>query len=295
MKILLTGASGFLGAIFYQALQKNHTVITLGRSKDADITCDLSTELPQLPPVDMVIHNAGLAHRVPKTDDEKQAFFRVNEEGTNHLLRSLARLIPLPKTIVFISTVAVYGKEEGQLLSEETMLEGDSPYALSKIKAEKAIMDFGKDHQVSTVILRLPLVVGQDAPGNLGAMIKGIVSGVYFRIGDGATRRSMVLAEDIAALLPQLIDKQGVYHLTDGVHPSFAELENAIAQQAGRKVKSLPLGLLKLGAYIGDRIPWIPLNTYRLKKMTSELTFSDQKARQELGWKPNPVLTYNFF
>lgn len=294
MKILITGSSGFLGSVMVNTLKGNHQITTLHRRSDADIVCDLSHQIPDLTDCDMIVHNAGKAHVVPKNATQSDAFTRVNYQGTLHLLMAIDKLQQKPKTLVFISTVAVYGAEQGVMITENHALDGNTPYALSKIKAEEAIQQYGRQHQISTVILRLPLVVAPQPPGNLGAMIKGIKKGYYFRIGDGQVKRSMVWAQDVAELIPNLLNKQGIYHLTDGVHPEFAALENKIAQQFGKRIKSLPMGLIKGIAKIGNIIPGFPLNRYRLQKLTATLTFSDEKARVELNWNPKPILNQTF-
>lgn len=83
----------------------------------------------------MVLHACGKAHIVPRTEEEKQAFFDVNYTGTIHLCEALER-VGGPKALIFISTVAVYGYESGEMITEEHPLNGDTPYAKSKIMAE---------------------------------------------------------------------------------------------------------------------------------------------------------------
>lgn len=287
MKILLTGGSGFLGKILKQELEKNNLVITLGRGDSNQIRCDLSKEIPNIPPVDMIVHAAGKAHVIPKTQAQKKEFFEVNLDGTIHLLKGITAL---PKTLVFISSVAVYGLEEGLNISEDAPLLGETPYAKSKIDAEDLVRRWGLEKDVNVLILRLPLVVGPNPPGNLGAMIKAIRAGFYRRMGDGLAKKSMVMAEDIARSLPDWLNKSGNYNLTDGVHPSMAELDSKLAEKLGKKVKKMPLWPLRILAKIGDRIPGFPLNSYRLAKLSHSLTFSDQKAQAELGWTPRSVL-----
>ncbi|MDN3204732.1 NAD-dependent epimerase/dehydratase family protein [Algoriphagus sediminis] len=287
MKYLLTGGSGFLGGILKDSLRQNHDVVTLGRSITNGIIADLSMEEPILPPVDVIIHVAGKAHIVPKTENEKAEFFRVNVTGTKNLLKGIK---VLPKSFVFISTVAVYGLDEGRLIKETEELKGDTPYARSKIEAEKLVQDWGIKNQVNVLILRLPLVVGPNAPGNLGAMVKAIKNGFYFRLGDGNARKSMVLAEDVAGLVGDCENMEGVYNLTDGQNPSMAEFDTYLASCFNRKVKGFPQGFLNFAAKIGDTFKSFPLNSYRVEKLQTSLTFSCAKAEKDFGWKPRSVI-----
>ncbi len=289
MKTLLTGASGFLGYYLKEQFQKD--LITLGRGSSNSIPCSLDKEIPVLPPVDLVVHNAGWAHRIPKNPEEESKFYQVNLFGTKNLLTGLENSGALPKAIVFISTVAVYGLEKGSLISEKTELRPETPYAKSKFEAELLLQGWASSKGVNLIILRLPLVAGaKNTPGNLGAMIRGIKNGFYFRIGTGNAKKSMVLASDVASLVPTLISKKGVFNLTDGVHPTIAELEDYLGSFYEKKIRTIPSWLLKIAVYLGDRFPQVPINSYRLSKLSDSLTFDDSKARKELGWNPSHVI-----
>jgi len=287
VKILLTGGTGFLGKILKKKLEASHEVITLGRQVQNQISVDLSKNGTKLPPVDMIIHAAGKAHVIPKSESEKQEFWEVNLNGTANLLQSIKSL---PQIFIFISTVAVYGLEEGTDITESSALLGDTPYAKSKIEAENLVRKWGEENQVKVLILRLPLLVGVNPPGNLGAMIKSIRGGFYRRLGEGAARKSMVLVEDLALALPDWCDQSGTYNLTDGNHPTMAELDTQLAALLGKKIKSIPIWTLRILAKIGDLIPVFPINSYRMNKLSTHLTFSDKKAQTELNWSPRPVL-----
>jgi nucleoside-diphosphate-sugar epimerase len=289
MKIMLTGASGFLGRHIRAGLSA-FDLISLGRHVRDDIRADITDHLPNLPKVDMVVHAAGKAHVVPANEQEANEFHRINMGGTRALAEQLSAVGALPDTFVLISTVAVYGAETGTLIPENNALKGETPYAKSKIDAENWITNWGISHGVNIVILRLPLVVGKDAPGNLGAMIKNIRRGTYARIGTGDACRSMVLATDITKLIPSLLGKNGIYNLTDGIHPSVAMMEDQIAAHFGKKIHAIPPRLASILARIGDFIPSSPFNTYRYAKLRQSLTFSDEKAVRELHWSPTPVL-----
>lgn len=287
MKILLTGASGFLGSIFLEELRKDHEVISLGRGDSNQIISDLAKETPEIPKVDILIHSAGKAHSVPKTEVEKKEFFDVNFEGTKNLIEGIKNL---PKQFVFISTVAVYGLEKGESIAENHDLGAVSPYGKSKIMAEQHVESWAKKEGVNYLILRLPLVVGANPPGNLGAMIKAIRKGYYFRFGSAESKKSMVLAEDLAQQLLKWQGHSGIYNLTDGHDPKMKELEAYLSSQFGKKVKTFPEGPLKFLAKVGDRISGFPINSYRLEKLKQSLTFSSEKAKRELGWEPRSVI-----
>lgn len=288
MNILLTGASGFLGKAILKRLPSDG-VVRIGRDATCEVQADLAKEVPVLPKAaDYLIHAAGKAHMIPKTREEEEAFFQVNTFGTERLLQALKD--KSLKGIIFISSVAVYGRESGYMIGEDEPLNGQSPYALSKIQAETILREYEQKTGIPVLILRLPLLAGPNAPGNLGAMVTAIRNRYYFRIGDGAARRSMVLASDVADVMPELVGRSGTYNLSDGYHPSVAELDLAIAQQLNRKIRTIPLKWASLLARIGDRIPGSPFHTARLDKLSRELIFSDAKARADWGWSPQRVV-----
>lgn len=292
MPNLLTGATGFLGRIIHEHQQVR--TLRLGRGPQNDIRCDLSREVPELPPVHTVIHNAGKAHSVPRSAAEEHAFFEVNEQGTHNLLRGLE--VQPPQQFIFISTVAVYGLDEGSSISESAPLLGATPYAQSKIKAENAVREWCSSRNIPALILRLPLVYGPNPPGNLGAISAMIKRSRYVRISGNTAQKSVVLAEDIASLISRIDGESGTYNLTDGHHLCFSALEEAIAEIHEQPIRfGLPLSLLKFGAFGGDLLKKIklpsPLYTARLRKMTATLTFDDHAARRDIGWNPQSVLS----
>ena len=274
-------------------LAQQYEVTTCGITPDDMLKANLAKDVPELPEkYDVVLHACGKAHVVPKTEAEKQAFYDVNYIGTIHLCDALEK-VGVPKALVFISTVAVYGCEYGDLITEEHPLEGASPYAESKILAEKYLTQWCKNHGVILSILRPSLLAGKNAPGNLGSMVEGIKKGFYMNIAGGKVIKSILMAEDIARLLPLLEEKGGVYNVCDTRQPSFGEISASVAKQLGkRKPISIPYWMAWCMAKVGDLLgAKAPINSYKLEKMTKSLTFSNEKARRELGWAPLDVLT----
>ena len=291
-KILFTGGTGFLGKNAMPVLKERYEVTTCGITKNDMIKANFVTDVPELPEkYDIVLHACGKAHVVPKTEAEKKTFFDVNYTGTKHLCEALEK-VGVPKAIVFISTVAVYGCEYGDLITEEHPLEGKTPYAKSKIMAEEYLTEWCKKNNVVLGILRPSLLAGKDAPGNLGAMVNGVRRGFYMNIAGGKVIKSILMAEDIARILPSLVEKGGTYNVCDTRQPSFGELSISVAKQLGKgKPMNIPYWMAWCMAKVGDLLgSKAPINSYKLEKMTKSLTFSNEKARKELGWEPLDVL-----
>ena len=296
-KLLFTGASGFLGYNTLPLLIKQYeTVHTMGLTDADDIKVNLAKEVPPINThYDVVLHACGKAHVVPRTEAEKQAFFDVNYQGTVNLCAALEK-VGVPKSLVFISTVAVYGCESGELITEEHPLNGEIPYAKSKMMAEKYLTQWCEKNGVVLGILRPSLLAGKNAPGNLGSMVNGIKKGFYMNIstgmGGGKIKKSILMAEDIARLLPLVAEKGGIYNVCDTYHPTFNEISESVAKQLGkRKPLSIPYWMAVCMAKVGDLLgSKAPINSLKLKKITETLTFSNEKARKELGWEPMDVL-----
>lgn len=291
-KLLFTGGTGFLGKNVMPLLTQQYQVTTCGITPDDMIKANLAKDVPVLlEKYDVVLHACGKAHVVPKTEAEKQAFYDVNYNGTIHLCEALEK-VGVPKAFIFISTVAVYGCDYGENIDEAHPLNGTTPYADSKIKAEEYLTKWCLDHNVRLSILRPSLLAGKNAPGNLGAMVNGIRKGFYMNVAGGKVVKSILMAEDIARLIPLLEEKGGIYNVCDTRQPSFGEISMSVAKQLGKgKPLNIPYWMAWCMAKVGDLLGnKAPINSYKLEKMTKSLTFSNDKARRELEWEPLDVL-----
>jgi nucleoside-diphosphate-sugar epimerase len=300
-KCLLTGYPGFLGSQLYRQLQNRYELFTLGlgnAQSERHAIADLSRGLPGIRDLrfDLVIHAAGAAHVRGPCAEDNDVFHSVNYLGTLNLLRALDELTEAPRAFVLISSVSVYGREQGDRIAESASLDAADSYGRSKIRAEEAVLSW---HRPETIkgILRLPLVVGRRPPGNLGRMLSAIVKGRYCNVAGGKAKRSLVWIEDVGPFVGRLATRGGIYNLTDGQDVTFADLSRRLCACVGRKASpSLPGWVARALARGGDAVGRltrreVPFDSQVFRKMTTDLTFSCEKAMTDFHWQPTPVLS----
>ena len=285
--ILLTGHTGFLGSVIYKELKKSFHVLTAGR----DASCDYNLDFPKWDgalelkhSIDAIVHVAGLAHNKAKSKEELIA---VNTTSVQHLL-SLAFNNDI-ETFVYISSTAVYGKTYAVHIQENSSIKGKSDFALSKREAEKLIESFTLG---SKLILRLPLVLGPNPPGNLGRLLKSISTGSHICLQGNQAQKSVVFASDVANFISQWLSQpqriSGTMNLCNKTAPTFNWIEDAIAEFGDHRFQfRVPIKFL-----------WVAVNWMRAKlnisiplvgKLFYSLTFSDQLAREKFGYISKPL------
>ena len=291
-KILLTGSTGFLGGVILKKLHRSQ-VITIGRGHNNDIKYDLASKELLVTKIicERIIHCAGLAHFYPNNEESARDFYRINYEGTINLLKNVE--MSKLKSLVFISTIAVYGIEEGTKIHEDYPAQPNAPYGASKLLTESYLRDLSHEYGFDLCILRLPLIVGDNPPGNLGKMIDAMRRYRYASVNQGRAKRSVVFAEDVADLIARGNLGSGTYNLSDGCDVTFDLLERRIQEKYGIKFyPKLSLRFATFLAWIGDIFTFLPVNSRIVKLMSMDFTVSSKKAYQELNWRPKSVSKY---
>jgi nucleoside-diphosphate-sugar epimerase len=291
MDILFTGSSGFIGKNIIDKFKIDHNVFTLSRH-DSFYNIDLAQSIPILQhKFDLVIHAAGVAHMISNSSIDNQFIYDSNINATRNLLQSLNDT-HIPSSFIFLSSVAVYGLEEGYLINESNDLRGQTSYARSKIECENIIINWCNVNNVTCTILRLPLLVGPNAKGNLGALVKSIRMNMYFNVSGNNAKKSMLHVYDVYNFIQLSYSKGGIFNLTDGIDPSIVDFTNRLALTLGkRKTLNIPYNFIKFVSKIGDIFGNnFFVNSFKLKKLTSSLTFSNFKATSTFNWKPISVI-----
>lgn len=277
--ILIFGSNGFIGNNIFQKLKKNFKVDTISR-KNATFCFDLSKEKIELKKeYDLVIHCAGIAHGKLNSKNFNDCI-----SLTENFLNSFSKT---PKILLFLSSVSVYGLKEGSLISENNQIKPIDLNGKAKAISEKIILNWTQANSVQCTILRLPLVVGKNSPGNFSSMVNAIKKKYFFTINNGLAKKSMVCVECISNNIINLSSSEGIFNITDAYHPSFFEIINEIKLALKINYNSLNFNLFFIEIFsliLPKKIK------SKLEKLSYTLTFDDSKARKNLMWKSKKVL-----
>ena len=296
--IAITGANGFIGKHLTQKLLENkHNIKALVRRKTFDhienenleeIIIDDITDsnmiLKSLENVDIIFHLVGKTHSKSNKYDE---YYKTNVLGTKVL--SQAALEANVKKIIMLSSVKVNG--EGFLNKNFVYKEKDEPtpldnYGKSKLEAEKILSSSLSKEPMGYVILRAPLVYGQNVKGNLKSLMQYIYKGLPLPVPQEDNRRSMIGIENLcdAMISCAFCEKaiKNVFLVSDDVVVSTRYLFNEIAKAMHKKpiLFYVPYRILKL-------LFWSLGKSNSVDKLFYSLEINNALIKHITGWKPN--------
>jgi UDP-glucose 4-epimerase len=299
MKVLITGASGFLGSgLLARIAETSHHAVAAvrrhGVSLSEGVPARLVTDLgpttdwtAALAGCDAVVHCAARVHVMSEQAVDPLAAYRTtNVEGTVALAKQAAAAGV--RRFVFISSIKVNGEATvpGLPYRATDRPAPTDPYGISKLEAEEALQAFATTGAIELVIIRPPLVYGPGVKANFLSMARWIARGVPLPFGGvNANRRSFVALENLVDLIltclqhPSAVDQ--VFLVSDGEDLSTAELlrRTAIALDVPSRLIPVPAALLALGARaIARQELW--------HRLGGTLQVDATPTRERLGWTP---------
>ncbi|MBF0309717.1 MAG: NAD-dependent epimerase/dehydratase family protein [Magnetococcales bacterium] len=302
-RVLVTGARGFIGQHLVGELQRRglETRILLRPGKERGpeaFAWDLDGEggFPQqaLQGVDTVFHLAGRAHAVSEQPGSGEELYRrTNLLATERLLaESVAAGV---ERFCLFSSVKAMGEGGAEPLDETAPCHPETPYGRSKREAEERVL--AEARLPHTVVLRLCMVYGPGAKGNLTRMAAAIARGRFLPLPPVPNRRSMVHVEDVvqAALLSVARPEAGgkIFIVTDGEYYSTAEITSWMYESLGKTLPPihLPLSVLRALARVGDGIGALRgrrflFDSSALEKLLGSAAYSNRALKEQLGFTP---------
>lgn len=302
MNILITGASGFVGSNLIKYISNSKTQIDV-----LDISQNIDNKIRNIfnwnnideircENYNAVIHLAGKAHDT-RNKSSKESYIDINLGLTKKIFDNF--LDSESECFIFFSSVkavtdVVYGNE----LLEDVIPLPVGPYGESKLMAEEYIMDYFKKGDIRLknkriYILRPCMIHGPGNKGNLNLLFSVVKKGIPWPLGSFDNKRSFTSIENICFIINNLIQRKvpsGIYNIADDFPVSTNRLIELISDVNNKKPKILNIhpSLIKRIAQIGDLFH-LPLNSFRLQKLTENYVVSNKKIKEALGIKELPV------
>ena len=282
MNIIITGATGFVGKNLSKFLkEKGHHISPLSLRK--------AWELDQN--AEAIIHLAGKAHDTKNTSAEKE-YFEINTELTKKLFEEFQKT-PAQDFIYFSSVKATADTVEG-FLDENHKSNPQTPYGKSKLLAEEYLLSQKLPENKRLFIIRPCMIHGPGNKGNLNLLYKFVQKGIPYPLAAFENKRSFLSIDNLNFLILEMLSNKnvgsGIYNFADDEVLSTNELVKLIANTSGKKEKLWKISskLISATAKMGD-VMKLPLNSERLKKLTSNLEVSNQKIKNALGITQLPI------
>lgn len=297
MKILITGATGFIGRPLCTKLVAEGCRVRAavwrgdaaktpqGAEEYLIDSIDQDTDWGKaFDGIDTVIHLAARVHVMDEAAGDPLAEYRrINVAGTEKLARSAAAAGV--KRLVFMSSVKVNGEEAPAPYTEDSVPAPQDPYGVSKLEAELVLRKISDETGLEVVVIRPPLVYGPGVKANFYKLMRTVARGVPLPFGSVNNSRSLVylgnLLDAIITCAQHPAAAGKVFFVSDGDDVSTPELVRRLAAALGRPARlvGVPVVLMRLGGSLTGK-------TSAVDRLLGSLTVDISRIRTELGWKP---------
>ncbi len=299
-RILVTGATGFVGKSLVQYLSRQgHAVTAVTRqpvgkpdgASEVIVVPDIAVAdwTDVLQGIDAIVHLAARVHQMKekKGTDPLAQFMAVNRDGTVRL--AIAAAAQGVKRFIFVSSVkAAVDHTSPNGVDETIRPEPHSPYGISKRQAEIDLMNVAAEVGMGIVILRLPLVYGPGVKANFARLVKMVRLQVPLPFGGVINRRSMLgltnLLTAVASALSSPAVAGKVFFLSDGAPVSTPDLVRAIARALKKKIYlvNVPPRLMREAAEVVHQ-------REKFDRLMGSLVVDNSRFRSATGWEPEPM------
>jgi nucleoside-diphosphate-sugar epimerase len=297
MKVLITGANGFVGKVLgpcllreghsvYGAIRNNAPLPPGMAPRPAGHLSDTGDWRPALDGCEAVVHLAARVHVMHDASADPLAEFRTaNLAATLRLAEQAAQVGA--RHLIFLSSIKANGEEtHGTPFGPGNAAPVD-PYGISKLEAEQGLARLAAQTGLGVTVLRPPLVYGPGVKGNFRSLIRLVDRGIPLPLGAIRNRRSLIgvnnLADAVRACLaqPAAAGQCRVFTLADSEAVSSPELVRRLARALGRPPRLLPVppALMRLAGRLTGK-------SAAVQRLTASLEVESQTIAATIGWTP---------
>lgn len=285
MKILMTGASGFVGTNLQEYFKSLQEVSSMQVRYIPNQEFDLEA--------DALIYLAGKAHDLKKVSFPQEYYecnFELTKQVFDAFLKSEASIF------IFMSTVKAVADKVVGILTEETIANPKTHYGIAKRQAEEYILSKELPSNKRVYILRPCMIHGPGNKGNLNLLYQVVSKGLPWPLGDFRNQRSFLSIENLCFVINELVENKtipsGIYQVSDDQPLSTNEVIKLLSESVGRKIQilNIPSSWIIKIASLGEHLH-LPLNSERLQKLTENYVVSNHKIVAAIG-KPLPVSSH---
>lgn len=243
MRILVTGASGFVGRVLAPALAAAGHAVVVPPRHEADLA-DPAGYRPFIEGADAVVHLAAYnppRWRVRRGDRARFAALNV---GATAALGRMALQAGV-RSFVFLSSARVYGIQDMPFYREDIPPRPADPYGASKWQAEQGLHEIYAAASRQLLILRAPVIYGPGRGGVLGLVERFARYGLPFPAPYARVPKSVLHAGNLASALRTALERpvplSDTFNICDGAPATLGDLGMAMAAHHGRRFHTVPL------------------------------------------------------
>lgn len=300
MRVLVTGASGFVGrTLCSKLLEQGYVTRAAVRSAGSMPFSDKGLDVIRvgemgartdwsagLAGVDCIIHCAARAHVMYETEaNALEAYRAMNVVATQRLAEQAAAMGV--QRVVFLSSIKVNGERTalGEPFVFSDVPAPEDPYGISKWEAERALWAVSAQTGLEVVVIRPPVVYGPGVKGNLLRLLRLVANGVPLPLGAVRNQRSMVGLSNLVGLLLLCAEHPAAagrtFLASDGCDLSTPQLLRLMAVGSGRpsRLPHVPVALLQAGGSLLRR-------RGEIDRLVGSLQVDSEHTQAQLGWEP---------
>jgi len=282
MKVIITGASGFVG--------KNLSRYLVSWSYDVNEISLRNLNWKDSIAADVIIHLAGKAHDIKNISEESE-YFKINTDLTKELFDVF--LESDVRDFIYFSSVKAAADEVGDILFEDFQPNPKTPYGESKLQAEKYILSKELPINKRVFIIRPCMIHGPGNKGNLNLLYNVVKNRVPYPLAAFQNERSFLGIDNLNYLIREIIEMiqipSGIYNFADDEFLSTNDLVKLIATVSNKRslLLRVPEFIVNAAARFGDILN-LPLNTESVQKLTENYRVSNKAIKEAIGIEKLP-------